>query len=156
MIVPNISSDVDTVLRFPTLLDIASKSTKREVLEREPSYIQYMKSPSEEYQMLAVMKDPTCFEYIKKPTFKVKLYVVFIEDRKAYADLALVDTMYDSMVEILYHDECIVEGIVDMDKYAFKKIFIYSLNRVMTSGAISKWEMLKFVIGFIFKYKKKR
>lgn len=114
-------SDVEIVLRHPTLLDIASAATKREIIASHPEYIQYMKKPSREYQLMAIHQDPNVIQFINKPCDEVLLYGIIFND---------------------------LDDFNTPDK--IEHVLIKLLETLLKSG-IGKMKLLKMVIKFIFK-----
>lgn len=125
MIIPELS-DVDTVLRFPTLLDVASKSTKTAVLETHPEFIRYMKAPPKEYQLLVIHKDADNIKYINNPCDDVVVYA----------------TIFGTSDEVNTTEN--ITNVLDR-----------VLNMMMSKN-ISKWKILKLVYRMLFKKSKRK
>ena len=76
MITPNIFDDVNTVMKSPTLLDVASHTVKVEILTKYPEMIQYMKKPRIEFQKIVILNDVSNIRFIKKPDDSIIKYAL--------------------------------------------------------------------------------
>lgn len=76
MITPNIFDDVNTVMKSPTLLDVASHTVKVEILTKCPEMIQYMKKPRIEFQKIVILNDVSNIRFIKKPDDSIIKYAL--------------------------------------------------------------------------------
>lgn len=76
MITPNIFDDVNTVMKSPTLLDVASHTVKVEILTKRPEMIQYMKKPRIEFQKIVILNDVSNIRFIKKPDDSIIKYAL--------------------------------------------------------------------------------
>ena len=149
-------SDVETVLRCPTLLDLASNSVKEEVIRRRPDLIQYAKKPSESLQLLAMVSGDDIFQYINHPTEKVRLYAAIIDGDTNVGsfDIRTVLGIFDILTD---HTNCVDTTNVpeDMDmsddgKRVCLNTIGYTISLLLKTKSFSKWGLLKVIWRMIF------
>lgn len=125
MITPNIFDDIDTVMKCPSLLDAASKSTKYEVLVRDPTMIKNMKKPRLEYQQMVILNDINNIKYINHPDKSIIQYVLSIDN-----------------------------NIIECNDETINDIINTTIN-IGINNKLSKFKLLKLFIKSLFRYKKK-
>ena len=149
-IVPK-GSDVETILRCPTLFDLASNSVKEEVIRKRPDLIQYAKRPSESLQMLAMITNSDAYQYINHPTEKVSLYAVLIAGHNnVLLDTKTVIRLFDTINELaetpkLEEDmgkpDVLTTGLNTMS---------YTISLLLNTKSCSKWFLFKSIWRMIF------
>ena len=159
MIINNSRNDnVDTVLRFPTLLDVASKSVQEQVIRLHPEYIQYTKHPSESLQLLAMVSGDDIFQYINYPTEKVRLYEAFVNGNGAGVELDATSVLkvYDTINGSTNNSICINDipednDMTDDGKNVCLNTISYMITVLLTTHSFSKFALLKVIWKMIFR-----
>lgn len=153
-IVPK-GSDVETVLKTPTLFDLASNSVKEEVIRRRPDLIQYAKRPSESLQMLAMTSGDDMYQYINHPTEKVNLYAALIAgEGNVRLDIHTVLKVLDIITD---PDNAVVSDVPEDDSMTEdgKRVCIntidYTVSLLLKTKTCGKWELLKTIWRMIFR-----
>jgi hypothetical protein len=154
-IVPK-GSDVETVLKTPTLFDLASNSVKEEVIRRRPDLIQYAKRPSEALQMLAMASGDDIYQYINHPTEKVKLYAALIngEDNiilDIHSVLKVLDIITDQDNSISVSDVPEDEQMTEDGKRVCINTIEYAVSLLLKTKTCGKWELFKTIWRMIFR-----
>lgn len=72
---PN-SDDIEMLTRSPNLIPLASKSARKLMLEKDGSYIRYIRAPSLQEQAIAVRDNPDNIQYINKPDLSIAFSVI--------------------------------------------------------------------------------
>lgn len=96
---PN-SDDIEMLTRSPNLIPLASKSARKLMLEKDGSYIRYIRAPSLQEQAIAVRDNPYNIQYINKPDLSIALSVV---EQKSSA-IKYITEPTEEMYDMVFND----------------------------------------------------
>ena len=122
MITPNIFDDVNTVMKSPTLLDVASHTVKVEILTKRPEMIQYMKKPRIEFQKIVILNDVSNIRFIKKPDDSIIKYALSM-GYKDFQYTVDIDSVLNDAIQIGMSEP------VKLTKWQLLRKFIRLLRR---------------------------